>query len=268
MFEVKQIKTYFICDFADNVPEDERRPFKSAGVPKLARPSESYKKTSQIERFGEIFGENQQFFNGTSFLVKGHLAPDADFVFSSGESHFALPLCPHLMLAKLNSTGQFSTYFYVNVAPQWQAINQGNWLQVERLARLLAQRTQTDLTVYTGVYDKLNLPSERTGRRTLYLEESDRIEVPKWYWKILHNETSDSAIVLMTLNNPHAKLVEAQGFCANICSSVGLISTGLKRLTKGYTYCCDLNDFRKTVTTIPKELTAKNLLELSNISFG
>lgn len=133
---------------------------------------------------------------------------------------------------------------------------------------MLAQRSQSDLTVYTGVHDRLNLPSERTGRRTLFLEEGDRIEVPKWFWKILHNETSDSAIVLMTLNNPHAKLVDAQGFCTNICSSVGLISAGLKRLAKGYTYCCELGDFKKTVTSVPKELTAKNLLELSNISFG
>lgn len=69
----------------DNVPEDEQRPFKAAGVPKLARPQESYKKTAQIERFNEIFGDNQQYFNATSFLVRGHLAPDADFVFSSGK---------------------------------------------------------------------------------------------------------------------------------------------------------------------------------------
>lgn len=165
-------------------------------------------------------------------------------------------------------SAQSSTYFYINVAPQWLSVRQGNWLQVERLARVLAQRAQTDLMIYTGIYDVLTLPSERTGRRTIYLEEGDRFPVPKWFWKILVNESSDSAIVLMTLNNPHAKLAEAQGFCNNICSSVGLISAGLKRLTKGFTYCCELNDFRKTVTFIPKDINAKNLLELSNISFG
>lgn len=154
---------------------------------------------------------------------------------------------------------------------------------------MIAQKHQSDLTIYTGTYDKLTLASERTGRRTLYLEENDKIEVPKWFWKIVHNETSDSAIVLMTLNNPHAKLVDAQsinlqnletkllltiyiftGFCQNICSSVGLISHGLKSLKKGYTYCCELNDFRKTVTTVPSNLNPKNILELSlsNISFG
>lgn len=83
-------------------------------------------------------------------------------------------------------------------------------MQVEKLVRMLAQKHQSDLTIYTGTYDKLTLASERTGRRTLYLEENDKIEVPKWFWKIVHNETSDAAIVLMTLNNPHAKLVDAQ----------------------------------------------------------
>lgn len=147
-------------------------------------------------------------------------------------------------------------------------MRQGNWLQVERLSRILAQKAQSELTIYTGVYDILTLPSERTGRRTVFLEESERFPVPKWFWKILVNESSDAAIVLMTLNNPHAKLAEAQGFCNNICSSVGLISAGLKRLNKGFTYCCELNDFRKTVSFVPKTISAKNLLELSNINFG
>lgn len=82
--------------------EPERRAYKTAGVPKNARPTESYKKASQIARYNEIFGENQQYFNQTSYLVKGHLAPEADFIFSSQ---------------------QFATYFFVNVAPQFQAVS-------------------------------------------------------------------------------------------------------------------------------------------------
>lgn len=158
--------------------------------------------------------------------------------------------------------------FFINVAPQWVSVQQGNWFQIERLARFLSQKAQSCLTIFTGTFDILTLPSERTGKRTIFLEDGDKFSVPKWFWKILLNETSDSAIVLLTLNNPHAKLAEAQGFCNNICSSAGLISAGLKRLTKGYTYCCELNDFKKTVTFLPKDLNAKNLLELSNINFG
>lgn len=54
--------------------------------------------------------------NGTKFLSRGHLAPDADFLFGSW---------------------QFATYFYINAAPQWQSINGKNWLTVEKLVRSL-----------------------------------------------------------------------------------------------------------------------------------
>lgn len=44
--------------------------------------------------------------NGQEYLAKGHLAPDADFVLKAEQD---------------------ATYYYVNVAPQWQAVNNGNW---------------------------------------------------------------------------------------------------------------------------------------------
>ena len=52
-----------------------------------------------------------------TFIAKGHLSPDADFIFAHE---------------------QLLTYFYVNMAPQWQSINTGNWLKVERNVRKLA----------------------------------------------------------------------------------------------------------------------------------
>lgn len=63
---------------------------------------ESYKKATQIARFTEIFGENQQYFNQTSFLMKGQLTPESDFIFSSH---------------------QLASYFFINVAPQFNAVS-------------------------------------------------------------------------------------------------------------------------------------------------
>lgn len=83
------------------VPDLERRPFRTSGVPKGARPMESYKKATQITRFTEVFGENQQYFNQTSFLMKGQLTPESDFIFSSH---------------------QLASYFFINVAPQFNAV--------------------------------------------------------------------------------------------------------------------------------------------------
>lgn len=86
----------------DMVPDLERRPFRTSGVPKGARPMESYKKATQITRFTEVFGENQQYFNQTSFLMKGQLTPESDFIFSSH---------------------QLASYFFINVAPQFNAVS-------------------------------------------------------------------------------------------------------------------------------------------------
>lgn len=52
-----------------------------------------------------------------SYLSRGHLAPDADF---------------------LLGTWQDVTYFYINTAPQWQTINGGNWLRLENTVRSFA----------------------------------------------------------------------------------------------------------------------------------
>lgn len=55
--------------------------------------------------------------NKGSFLSRGHLAPDADFLFAAW---------------------QYATYYYSNVNPQFQTINAGSWLQFEKAVRDLA----------------------------------------------------------------------------------------------------------------------------------
>jgi len=59
-----------------------------------------------------------------SGLVRGHLSPDGDHLWA-----------PH----------QWATYFYANVAPQWETINGGHWKVVENLARKLAGQVSTNL---------------------------------------------------------------------------------------------------------------------------
>ena len=75
----------------DNIKESDRVGFKIDGIPRRAKAEVSYRKQAQIEHFKSILGRNQHYFTNTSFLARGHLTPDADFVFSSA---------------------QFATYFY------------------------------------------------------------------------------------------------------------------------------------------------------------
>lgn len=79
---------------------------------------------NQKKVIGEILGVDTvpKYIDSNKFLAKGHLCPDADMLMAS----WKLP-----------------TYFYINVAPQWQRINSGNWQKVEASVRTLASRVST-----------------------------------------------------------------------------------------------------------------------------
>lgn len=226
-----------------NVKESSRRDFKATGLPTKACPSDAYKKATQINHFQELLGtaQTQTYFNSGSFLARGHLAPDADFVFPSA---------------------QWSTYFYINTCPQFQSVNAGNWLKVENLARKLAHQNGVDMEIFTGVHDTLKLKNSIGELKSMYLTADEKYEVPKWMWKVIKNTSTDSAIVFITLNDPFGSEGEVEEFCTNVCDRANVESTQFKTMKKGYTFCCDLMDFRRVVHSLPQEATAGNLLAL------
>ncbi len=57
--------------------------------------------------------------SGTNYFAKGHLSPDAAFIYQ---------------------LEQHATYYYINVAPQFQAFNAGNWKALEFATRKVAER--------------------------------------------------------------------------------------------------------------------------------
>jgi len=73
-----------------------------------------YVKEGQKATFAQILGSQElaekYIGEGDYYLARGHLAARADFVFSSH---------------------QRATFWYVNVAPQWQTFNGGNWNTLE-----------------------------------------------------------------------------------------------------------------------------------------
>ena len=112
-----------------------------------------------------------------TYIARGHLAPDADFIFGSW---------------------QFLTYFYANVAPQWQSINAGNWLATEKNVRKKAIELNRDLTVYTGTQGILTIEGKQ-----LYLEpKKKQVPIPENFWKLLFDELTKQGIAIIGSNNP------------------------------------------------------------------
>lgn len=232
----------------DNVKESERRSFKDTGLPAGIKANDAYKKANQIAHFTQVLGARQNFFNSTSYLSRGHLAADADFVFSSA---------------------QFATYFYVNVAPQFQAINAGNWLRVEKIARNLAMNYATDMTVYSGTLGQLKLPGNNnthvTAQRAMYLHGNQKIIVPQYFYKIIVDERAASAIVFVTSNNPFLHRNAVRPFCEDVCQRSGLDMKQFTDTRKGYTFCCEYHTFMQQVDITPFTHNVQRLLSCSNI---
>ena len=57
--------------------------------------------------------------SGTNYFARGHLSPDAAFI---------------------EGPEQDATYFFFNVAPQFQSFNNGNWKQLEEVTREMAEK--------------------------------------------------------------------------------------------------------------------------------
>lgn len=196
-----------------------------------------------MNRLTELLGSPEEalkYLSSTSFLARGHLAPDGDGIFRSWS---------------------FTTYWYTNVAPEWQVVNAGNWLRVENAARDKAAALQEDLEIYTGTYGIMTLPDVNNNQVEITLEEGGNIEVPKWFWKIIKNPRTNEGIALISLNNPFVtSLTEEEKLCTDNCAYSGWYQEAYDNFARGYTYCCEVSDLMATVEFIPSDAAVAGVL--------
>ncbi|KAG5680494.1 hypothetical protein PVAND_010001 [Polypedilum vanderplanki] len=219
-----------------NAMKASQRPstFKTTEVPSKIAPAISFTKSNQMKRFTEIFGNSnkaEEYLNKT-YLARGHLAPDGDMIFVSW---------------------QWSTYYYINVVPQWQSINNANWKHVESVVRLKAAALKRNIVVFTGGFDVLKLNNKKISL------EPDGLDVPKWSWKVTIDSSSGKGIAFVTYNNPFASSVS--NLCDDICDNNGWNWKERKNFSKGYTICCDVNQLMGIVSDIPQEAKVSGILE-------
>lgn len=92
-------------------------------------PFSAYSKRSQVNELTKTLGSSFILDNGepiidagsssTTYFAKGHLSPDAAFVYDAQQD---------------------ATYYFMNVAPQFQTFNNGNWKAMEGAIRDYAIR--------------------------------------------------------------------------------------------------------------------------------
>jgi hypothetical protein len=110
--------------------------------------------------------------------------------------------------------------------------------------------------VYTGTYGVAKLPNVNEIATDLYLyvdrNNNKGIPVPKFYWKYVYNPKSQAGVVFVGINKPYVS--DPQGdylICTDVCSQISWVNWDQKNITKGYSYCCEVEDFRSTVKTLP-----------------
>ena len=150
---------------------------------------------------GEDIIENSK--SGTNYFAKGHLSPDAAFI---------------------EGPEQDATYFFFNVAPQFQSFNNGNWKALEYATRNMAESIQDTVKVWSGTYGLLSYPDVNGNDVDIYIYVKNGkkyIPAPKYYWKVIQNGVTGEAVAFVGLNDPHSKdILEDEGFCNSICNTI------------------------------------------------
>jgi len=193
-------------------------------------------KSTMIRLFGSALAAKYINVAKSYYFARGHLAPDGDFI---------------------DAASQDATYYYINVAPQWQSVNNGNWKALELATRNLAANRLRTLTTYTGGFDVLKLPNSKGEDTPIYLatdkENNSLIPVPKYYWKIVHDPLSDTAATFVTLNNPHMNIVKPTDiFCDDVCDQLPWVTWQRLKIPSGYTFCCTVQALTDTILYAPK----------------
>nr|CAI5852362.1 unnamed protein product [Callosobruchus analis] len=167
--------------------------------------------------------------------LKGHLTAKADFVYAAQ---------------------QYSTFRFLNVAPQWQTFNGKNWERVESSTRDYAIKHETYLLIWTGTYDVATLPHEATGEQVklyLYVDGEKRgIPVPALYWKLIYSPIAKQGVVLIGHNNPYEKSIGKHVICPDVSDKIEWVNWNRTNIREGYSYACEVDSFRKVVKYAPK----------------
>lgn len=196
---------------------------------------EAYKRDNQEVVVQQQTGISSYIDNGEYFMSRGHLAPNADFIYY----HF-----------------MDSTFHFINVAPQWQIFNGIHWAQLEQSCRDFVASIERDLIVYTGTSGTLELKNTQQTYVEIFLMPEDKILAPpKYYWRVLFDPLENTGVAFVGVNNPYVMEDEVNDF--TVCSPLNShpVMDGVNdptRLDYGLTYACTVEDLAAAFPEVPE----------------
>lgn len=200
-----------------------------------------YTHQQQKGMIAEYVGQENadRYVTNSQFLSRGHLAAKTDFIFA---------------------TGQRATFYFINIAPQWQPFNAGNWNWLEQNLRSRIAEAGYNTRIYTGTFGITQLRDADNKLVDIYLYRDaggvEKIPVPLYYYKVVYDASRGIGTAFVGVNNPYYTEAEVRGlqFCTDRCRNnpaFGWLKWQPDRIDIGYSFCCTVDDFRRTVPHLP-----------------
>lgn len=191
-----------------------------------------YTKKKQRETFAKILPGGKQSaeklvsLTTDQYLARGHLTAKADQIFGAH---------------------QLATFFFINVAPQWQSFNAGNWMRLEDQLKKFIGRLGHRAEVYTGTHGVMRHEGVELFLYIDAITGVKRLPVPRIFFKIVVVKSLNQAIVIIGVNNPIVTDEELKGeynYCTDISSKLSILRLE-KQYNKpsGYMIACTIQDF-------------------------
>ncbi|ODM90874.1 hypothetical protein Ocin01_15809, partial [Orchesella cincta] len=200
---------------------------------------QSYKwDPNAFEHLSDLLGSedlvNEYFPTQQYRFSRGHLFPNGD---------------------ALRKFERHSTFYYMNTVPQWQNLNGGNWQIVEHDVRVLAEKLRRTLKVTTGAFGVTTLTDANNNEVEIWLARDHtgrlRLPVPRLVWKVVHDPVGNSAVAFVQVNNAWVQK-HNDILCNDLCNNLAWIrSSDFNVVRKGFTYCCDVTELRKSIPYVP-----------------
>lgn len=165
-----------------------------------------------------------------------------------------------------------TAFTYLNVAPQWLIIKQGNWIVIETHINEMVRRLKRNVTVITGVHDRLKLNDtvDKVDKEMfLYngLDAGSVFPIPLYFFKLVIDPEHKEGVVFVVVNNPYIIPGPEYHTCEKpIFWSEQIMMPNEwhpKNVTLGYSYMCTVSDFlNKTGYVLAKEESASSISKL------
>ncbi|XP_075973002.1 salivary endonuclease-like [Anticarsia gemmatalis] len=181
-----------------------------------------------------------RYITSHQFMSRGHLAAKSDYVFA---------------------TGQRATFYFINAAPQWQPFNAGNWNSLEQNLRARIAAANYRTVIYTGTFRVTQLRNQNNRLVDIYLvRNSNQIPVPLYFYKVVYDASRRQGTAFVSINNPYYTAAEVRSltFCTDRCrnnNAFNWLRWQPDRIDIGYSFCCTIDDFRRTVPHLPSFTT-------------